>query len=199
MVYKESSDWIQQPHDTKRSDFSGRGFLQGILIFTGKEINGFPPDSVPISGHLRLADGSNPKRASHSLFILASTLVCYLGVRQCDNGWETAAYGQSTPGDKNITCGTCRSSLHNNCLRCLLHKPAVHHSVFLSLKKRQYKKIKEWSGATFIFTSEQGWTERLMIGFCLRSWAGQAGLYLWKVNVWLNIIVVEGCWFSWLR
>lgn len=151
MLHKESSDWIQQPHDTKRSDFSGRGFLRGILIFTGKEINGFPPDSVPISGHRRLADGSNPKRASHSLFILASTLVCYLGVRQCDNGWETAAYGQSTPGDKNITCGTFRSSLHNNCLRCLLHKAGSSSFSFLSLKKRQYKKKKRVKWCNFYF------------------------------------------------
>lgn len=134
MVHKESSDWIQQPHDTKRSHFSGRGFLRGILIFTGKEINGFPPDSVP-NGPLTLC-----------LYLCLH----WFAIWEYDSV-TMAAYGQSTPGDKSITCGTFRSSLHNNCLRCLLHKPALHHSVFCHWKKDNTKKKKRVKWCNFYF------------------------------------------------
>lgn len=131
-----------------------------------REINGFPPDCLPISDQRRLADGCNPKRASRSLFVLASTLVCYLGVWQCDNGCETTAYGQSSQGDKNITFGTCCWSLHNNCLQCFLHKLALSHSFFFLF---HFFLIKEKKNTTHLETRLKKTTS------CLCSWAGQAG------------------------
>lgn len=128
LVYKNALSWIQQPQNTKRREFSRRGFLWGILIFTRKETNGFPLDSVQISGHRCLADGWNPKRVSHSLFRLDSTLVSYLGVRQCDSA--TMAERQEHMDKvlkviKTLLVGPAAQAYTTTV--CTVRKPALHH------------------------------------------------------------------------